>query len=132
MRAVTLSVFLLFLVLLTGSKFGYGNIESSVSRTSTQKIVKCSHTVTLSNTNGPSLRKNLRLNDNREDFITLEDDDDLVVTRKLSTPVKLLFIPDYASTLVTYFNFPKNRLPFCKHFSYTSSCKYILQRVLRI
>lgn len=132
MRAVTLSVFLLFLFLLTGSKFGNGNIESSVSNTSSQKIVKCSHTVTLSNSNGPSLRKNLRLNDNREDFITLEDDDDLVVTRKLSTPVKLLFIPDYASTLVTYFNFPKNRLPFCKHFSYTSSCKYILQRVLRI
>ena len=132
MGAVTLSVFILFLFLITGSKFGYGNIESAVSSTSTQKIVKCSHTVTLSNSNGPSLRKNLRLNDNREDFITLEDDDDLVVTRKLSTPVKLLFIPDYASTLVTYFNFPKNRLPFCKHFSYTSSCKYILQRVLRI
>ena len=45
---------------------------------------------------------------------------------------KYFFTLAYASLLIYFYSYFKNRLPFCKHLSYASSYKYILQRVLRI
>lgn len=62
-------------------------------------------------------------------FSNEDDDDDLVFARKLVllalTTVAYLFI-------FNSFDRYSNRLPFCWHLSYTSSYKYILQRVLRL
>ncbi len=132
MRAAVISSILLCFCLFIGTKFGYAGTDKNVSTVSIQKIITSHHNTTTESAVGFSVRKNTRLNDNREDFISVEDDDDLIIARKLTAPVKYILLPDYTSLLVTFYNFPNNRLPVCTHFSYTSSYKYILQRVLRI
>jgi hypothetical protein len=76
--------------------------------------------------------KNTSLSEKKEDFISIEDDDDLASTRKYVLVVKSFITVAYTSILIDFYNTFKNRLPFCKHLSYTSSYKYILQRVLRL
>lgn len=71
------------------------------------------------------------LSDKKEDFISVEDDDDLASTRNHVVIVKNIIAVAYTSILIDFYNNFKNRLPFCKHLSYTSSYKYI-QRVLRL
>jgi len=77
--------------------------------------------------------KDNSLNEKREDFVSVEDDDDdLIFSRKNVLLVRYFFTLAYASILIAFYSYFKNRLPFCKHLSYSSSYKYILQRVLRI
>jgi hypothetical protein len=132
MRAAVLSALLLCFCLFTGTKFSYSGTDKNEVTVSSQKIISSHQGYTTQPPVGISVRKNIKVSDNREDFISIEDEDDLIVTRKFSVPVKYILLPDYNQLLVTFYNFPNNRLPFCTHFSYTSSYKYILQRVLRI
>lgn len=71
--------------------------------------------------------------DKDEDFISIEnEDDDFAFTRKQTLPARHLTALVPSSAPVHFYNYSKNRLPFCRHLSYTSSFKYILQRVLRL
>lgn len=80
----------------------------------------------------PMIKDN-SLNERREDLISVEDeDDDFMSSRKYVLLVRYFFTLAYASVLIYFYNYIKSRLPFCKHLSYASSYKYILQRVLRI
>ncbi len=84
--------------------------------------------------NFPIVKDN-SLNDKKEEFIGVEDDDDddnLVFARKHFILIKYFITLAYTSLLISFYNYLKNRLPFCRHLSYTSSFKYILQRVLRL
>lgn len=81
---------------------------------------------------GPGLKltKNNGLNEKKEDLIGIEDDEDVSSSRKYVPPVIYFIL--LASVYIYCYNFLKSNLPFCGHLSYTSSYKYILQRVLRI
>lgn len=60
------------------------------------------------------------------------EDEDPTNGRKLLLIGKFIATLAWIYTLYHFFNYSKNRLPFCSHLSYLSSYKYILQRVLRI
>lgn len=61
-----------------------------------------------------------------------EDDDELPSERKL-VEINNYFISFFYTHSHGYFHsYLKDRLPFCKHFSYTSSGKYIVQRAIRV
>lgn len=88
----------------------------------------------LRNTNQAfSLVKSNHLIEKREDLMSAEDEvEDLVFSRKYVLLSKYFITLACASLLIYCCSYFKNRLPFCKHLSYASSYKYILQRVLRI
>jgi hypothetical protein len=132
MKALVLSALLMVFCMFTGSKFSYANINKSSITTATQKLVNALHKPARNQSLALTFHKHSRLNDSREDFISIEDDDDIVLARKLAVPIKYILLPDYSSSVHVVYSFQKSRLPFCKHFSYTSSPKYIFQRVLRI
>jgi hypothetical protein len=120
--------------LLGGSNFVYAGAHHSTSSYSTvQKIEKSQQEKLLIANQGLPEVKNSTIGDKKEDFISVEDeDDDLVSVRKSVLPAKYFATLTYASTLIYSNAYFKNRLPFCKHLSYASSYKYILQRVLKI
>lgn len=71
----------------------------------------------------------------KDDFTRVENEDeeeDVVFARKYILLTKYFVTLACVSVFSYFYNYIKNRLPFCRHFSYTSSYKYILQRVLRI
>ena len=70
----------------------------------------------------------------KDELINDENEDEEVENNTKSIWPSHNFILANANTFlsITKSNCVKIRLPFCKHFSYTSSFKYILQRVLRI
>jgi hypothetical protein len=85
------------------------------------------------NLNFPVIKDN-GFNDKKEEFVSLEneDDDDSLFSRKQVLLAKYFITLAYASLLICFYNYFKNRLPFCRHLSYSSSYKYLLQRVLRL
>ena len=79
------------------------------------------------------LIKNNSLSEKRENFLNAEDEaEDFAFSRKYISLPRYFIALTYASVLIFFYSYSKNRLPFCKHLSYASSYKYILQRVLRI
>jgi hypothetical protein len=62
----------------------------------------------------------------------LEDEDDFIAFRKFVEVTNYFLSFFYAHVLGNDSQYVKNRLPVCEHFSYSSSCKYIMQRVIRI
>ncbi|WP_158829225.1 hypothetical protein [Mucilaginibacter lacusdianchii] len=66
-------------------------------------------------------------------LISVEDDDEnTVFARKFMLPAKYFIILSYILVLSTFYTYVKKRLPFCIHLSYIDSCKYLVQRSLRI
>lgn len=75
------------------------------------------------------------LTEKKEDFLRVEtedDEEDSLFARKYVLLVSFFTAFVSTSVLDCFYSYFNNRLPFCSHFSYTSSYKYILQRVLRI
>lgn len=69
----------------------------------------------------------------REDFISVENaDDDFEFSSKQVWLARFFITLAYGSLLNDLYSWFKGLLPFCEHLSYSSSYKYILQRVLRI
>lgn len=62
----------------------------------------------------------------------VDDDDDSISSRKYVEITNHNITFFYTQVSGPFCQYLKNRLPVCKHFSYTSSCKYILYRVIRI
>ena len=62
----------------------------------------------------------------------IEDDDDFIFSRKY-VDISNYFLTFFYNQLSGNLNlYQKDRLPFCKHFSYASSSKYIVYRVIRV
>lgn len=129
-------VFLLFLCFLLLK--GYGDVyagahHNRVGYILAGQIYKTQQKKSLIANQGAQLMKNSNLNEKKEDLISVEDDDEEpVFNRKYVVLVKYFITLAWASVLIHFYSCFKNRLPFCKHLSYASSYKYILQRVLRL
>jgi len=85
------------------------------------------HNLTVSKKNAES--------EKQESIVSIEsenEDEDLTFTRKYVVLAQFFITLSYTTFLLLLGNYLKNELPHCRHLSYTSSNKYILQRVLRI
>lgn len=135
MKAAVVFFFSLCFLLLKGHSDGYAAIPyNNFSYSSAQHIEKKQQTRLESTNQDLPVLKDNGLNSKKDEFVSLEneDDDDSVFSRKHVQLAKCFITLAYASILVCFYNYFKNRLPFCRHLSYSSSYKYILQRVLRL
>lgn len=67
-----------------------------------------------------------------EFLISSEDEDESLSARRYLLQDKYSLIVSYTLVLSLLYSSFKDRLPLCKHLSYTSSYKYIILRALRI
>ena len=135
MRIDILLFLLLFFLVITGSNPVSNSVHhNKTSYQPTQNIVKAQQSRLEYANLGLPLIINDNLNQKKDDLISLadDDDDDIVFSRKLVVAAKQFVALSYTFVSVHFYNYHKNRLPFCRHFSYTSSIKYIIQRVLRL
>ncbi|WP_214225974.1 hypothetical protein [Pedobacter sp. B4-66] len=134
MKTVILFLLSLCFLLLGRSDHAYaGAHQNTASYSSALNTEKPQLTKFINTAQDLPVIKSNCFSEQREDFISVEnEDEDFVSARKSALPVKYIITLAYASILNSSSNYVKNRLPFCKHFSYTSSYKYILQRVLKI
>jgi hypothetical protein len=134
MKAVILFLLSLCFLLLGRYDHAYAKANhNTASYSSAQKIEKLQQAKFINTNQELPIIKNNCFSEQREDFLSVEnEDEDYVSARKSVLPVKYIITLAYAATLNNSFNYIKNRLPFCKHLSYSSSYKYILQRVLKI
>lgn len=132
MRPAVLFLLFLCFFLLRGHVELYAGGHHSSSHSSVQRAEK-SALPRFGNIRDFAQVRHSSFNEKREDFISVEDEDE-----ELDSGKKFLLQAKYFITLACvsifffFYNYFKNRLPFCKHLSYTSSYKYILQRVLRL
>ena len=123
MKPVIIFFFSLCFILTGGYKYSHTEVQE-IRKTAQAKFGNPDH--------DSSILKKHHLSEKREDFLGDEDDEDLTFSRKYFSQVKYFITLAYASVLVCLYHYFKNRLPFCRHLSYTASYKYLLQRVLRI
>ncbi|WP_316819135.1 hypothetical protein [Pedobacter nyackensis] len=135
MKAAIVFFFSLCFLLLKGHTDVYAAIhDDSFSYSSAQHVEKKQQTHLETTNQDLPVIKDASLNSKKDEFVSLEneDDDDSMFSRKYVLLTKYFITLAYASVLVCFYNYFKNRLPFCRHLSYSSSYKYILQRVLRL
>lgn len=135
MRAVAVFFLSLCFFLLGGrngvfaAKPHHSTSHSAIQRTDKQQIKignTCRYLFLISNNN---------LTEKKEDFTSVEDEgdeEDGCSARKQVLPLRYAIRPVHSAELIYICNCLSGSLPFCEHLSYTSSFKYILQRVLRI
>ncbi len=79
------------------------------------------------------LTVNTSLSGENRNLISVEDEDENEdIIKKHISQDRYFLAFCYAFVSDSRFSFLAERLPSCKHLSYTSSCKYIVQRALRI
>ena len=131
MKGLLKFVLLLCILLLAGSAhtthpriafFPGNSVEPSVPGFDSKK-----HNDRLLSSNAPINKKGSH---NKLKATEVDDDDDLRATRKNSGTICISFLYTEASDYITLFR--KSSLPFCEHFSLTSSFKFIIHRVIRI
>ncbi len=134
MRALVAFLFSLISLLLGGYTNGHASVHHNNSNDTPKYHVATVQQTRLGHLNLElPVVKNSSINEKREDYIGIDnEDEDLVCSRKQVIVSKALVALPHTFALNHFYNYPKNRLPFCSHLSYTSSYKYILQRVLRI
>jgi hypothetical protein len=77
--------------------------------------------------------KHSSLNDKNPELLNIEDEsEDFRIIKKVVPFANYAILLASVTYFGSLFKEVKAKLPFCIHFSYTSSFKYILQRVLRI
>jgi hypothetical protein len=135
MKAV--AVFILFVCFFLFTGYHDVHAETHYSKTSylTALNITKSGQIKSAITNLSSLQlENNSLAKKKED-LSIDDGnegEDFTILRKSVLITRFFVTLASLSILSSLYNFIKNRLPFCSHFSYTSSFIYILQRVLRI
>ncbi|BAV05969.1 hypothetical protein FLA_1984 [Filimonas lacunae] len=68
----------------------------------------------------------------KEDATEVEDDDESISFRKYSEISNFTVSFIFTQVPGNFVCIHNNRLPFCKHFSYSSSSKYIVHRSIRV
>lgn len=132
MKVVVIYLLFLFSLLLKTHDVYAGVRHNRSHYSQTQHIQKAAK-AQLSNVEGRHfIKRNTVLIEEKEFFGIENEDDTQVFSRKdvLLSDSSVIIV--YASILFCFYYYQKKRLPFCKHFSYTASHKYILQRTLRI
>jgi hypothetical protein len=137
MKAVGLFLLCLFFILLKGSEPAHAAGHDTLRRYSAVL-----HTDRLQQTSPFGMRLALlpvrshNISDKKETLsLDVDDDDeqeDFLYAGKSVMPVTFFITLAWLSISAASYSYIKNRIPFCGHFSYTSTYKYILQRVLRI
>jgi len=133
MKVVIFFLSLCFL-LIKGNDDAYATfLQKKPASSPVQKIEKRLERKFGSANQGFPVFRNNTFKEQKEDFISLEDDDEeLTFSRKYVLLAKYFVVLAYTALLACCYNYFKSRLPFCWHLSYISTHKYILQRVLRI
>jgi hypothetical protein len=137
MKAAAVFLLCLFCLLLGGSKPAQATGHDTLrSYSPMQHVEKPGQTSPFSMRLASLPVRNHSISDKKETLtIDFDDDDfqeDFVFNRKYVLQLSYFVVLASLSLLSGLFAVVKNRLPFCAHFSYTSSPKYILQRVLRL
>jgi len=134
MKAPVLFLLSICFFLLVGESYAHGRNHQNNSARITADRYESIHKAEVQLTDrAVRLINDVRLADKNLEFFNVENEDEDFVFSKKSVVLVSYFI-----TLATIFCFGysfttlKNRLPFCTHFSYTSSHLYLQQRVLRI
>ena len=136
MKVIVIFFLSLIFLVLKGNNSAQAEVHSSISSYSpAQHIGKTENNKISSVIQDSPLYKNNSFTDNTDELMSIENEDD---GEDFSFTGKQLLATNYfitlvlISVLVSFHNYLKNRLPFCRHLSYTSSYKYILQGVLRL
>ncbi|WP_442589059.1 hypothetical protein ACSBL2_23860 [Pedobacter sp. AW31-3R] len=135
MRAAVVLFLIMFLLVLKGSNsFNAGSHHhKKVSYQPAQTIQKKQQNKSWYANQIFPVIKHDNLTEKKDEFISIADEDeDIVFSRKYVLLTKSHVVLATASVLHHFYSYTRNRLPFCSHFSYTSSYKYITQRVLRL
>lgn len=134
MRAAVLFFLSLCFLLLIGADYGNSGTHHSRIDYLPAQNSKATQNAKFSNTSQDfSITKSINLSEEKVYLINVEDEDeDLVSVRKYVLLVKYFVTLASISLLIYFYNYFKNRLPFCHHLSYILADKHILQRALRI
>lgn len=137
MRAVAVFFLCLFFAILNGSEAAHATGHDTLrSYSPALHVDSQSQTPTLKMRLALLPIRNNHVSEKKESLtIDVDDDDvqeDFIFARKYVLPLSYFITLTGLSILTGLVSTVKNRLPFCGHFSYTSTNKYILQRVLRI
>lgn len=134
MKVVVIYFLFLFSLLLKVHDNAYAGVKynSSTYHSQIQPIQKIAKSKLSKVERGHIIKKNTILIEEEEFFDIENEDDSQVFSRKDILLVDSSVIIVYGSILFCLYYYEKKRLPLCKHFSYTASYKYILQRTLRI
>lgn len=137
MKAAAVFILCLFFLLLGGSKSAQATGHDTVrSYSPLQHLQKQGQTGPLRMRLANLPVRNHSISDKKESLTIDFDDDefqeDFVFSRKYVLPLSYFIVLTSLSLLSGFFAIVKNRLPFCTHFSYNASPRYILQRVLRL
>ena len=129
-------IFFLFLCFSLSGMYDYVHLDAYQNRISYSPAQNIEKTQQAKFTNAYrdfTVTKNTSLGKEKEHFVIVEDEEEDHVSAR-----KYVLLVRYFTTLSLAFNFNyslsifKDSLPFCTHLSYSSSYKYITQRVLRI
>jgi len=136
MKSVIIFFLSLCFLLLTGHNHLYSSTYQSRTYYSPTKSFELAKQSNLdADTKGTLIICNDAPSDNEVDALNAtesEDDDELIAPRK-NVEITNYLITFFHSQVVGYSNnHVQTRLPFCKHFSYTSSDINIAQRVIRV
>lgn len=137
MRTIIIFLLTLFSLLLKGGIESYagGGHHTKGCYVSAKRIDKPEHQQPEGLIKNFPLVKHNHLSEKKDDFISIENEEeseDFNYSRKQIIPVKYTLELYSSAILFLLQDTTKNRLPLCRYLSYTSSPKYILQRVLRI
>lgn len=137
MKSVAVFLLCLFFILLKGSESAHAAGHDTLRSYSAALHIDRQDQPQSLNTRLAMLPvRNHSISDKKESLsIDLDDDDiqeDFLSVRKYVLPLTVFFTLASVSIFSLFYSYTKHRVPFCTHFSYTSSRKYILQRVLRI
>lgn len=133
MKVVVIYLLFLFSLLLKTDDNVYAGVQyNSTHYSQTQHTQKAAKAQLGSVEGRHFIKRNTVLIEEKEFFGIENEDETLAFSRKDVLLIDSSVIIVYASILFFFYYYQKKRLPFCKHFSYTASHKYILQRTLRI
>jgi hypothetical protein len=134
MKNVVLFFLFLCVHLVGGYHYAHASARNEKVSLSPARDQEKTHQVESATTNHDYLIiANTSLSGENPNLISIEDEDENEdIIKKHVSEARYLLAFCYAFILNSHFSFLAEPLPSCNHLSYTSSCKYIVQRALRI
>jgi len=134
MRVVILVLLFVSSLVLRAHNNVYAGVQhNSICYARIQNTGKTEKPASVNAVHGLTIAKNADLNEKNDEFFSIENEDDIpVFARKYVLLGDSAITVVYTSILNCFYYYLKAHLLFCKHLSFTSANKYILQRVLRI
>ena len=135
MKSVIIFFLSLCFLLLTGQSSLYSSsLQNKIDYSSLKSLQLKKHVEPVSITKSEFIRNNVPA-DSEPDAVSAdetEDEDELIAPRKYVEITNYLITFFHSQATPYSSSYVLNRLPFCTHFSYTSSDIYIVQRVIKV